>query len=462
MSAVHHDEATRSPLATFETFIGEPDAEMANARLAATEASHWIFVRNGSAAPDVESILSRVVAELPDATLLYGDSHDPGRLRKFAPRPVHSPLRLRQQDYLGPVIALRVESLRELGGFRDDADGVQVLDLALRLHASRIVRVPAVLGTGAPIALPEEPDAAARASEAVRRHLADLGIAAAVSATERGRRTVTYPIDGTPLVSIVIPTRGGSGVVAGHERVFVVEAVRGIVERSTYPNIEFVVVADDATPQHVIDELEEVAGARLRLVRWSAAFNFSAKMNHGALVAAGEYLLLLNDDIELVSADWIEQMLGLAEQPGVGMVGALLYFEDGTLQHAGHLYEGGAAGHIGLGAVPGVPAVLDTYDVDREVSGVTAACALIRAETFRAVGGFSMQFPGNYNDVDLCFKVRRLGLSIVCSSRAHLYHFESRTRDARIAPSELEAIHARWFDRMQVDSYWRDPRDRGF
>jgi GT2 family glycosyltransferase len=462
VSAVHRGEAVGSPSATFEMFLGEPDAELANARLDATEASHWIFVRNGSAAPDVESILGRVVAELPDAGLIYGDSHDPGRLRKFAPRPVHSPLRLRQQDYLGPVVAVRVESLRELGGFRDDADGTQVLDIALRLHESLIARVPVVLGIGAPIALPEEPGVAIRASEAVRRHLAELGVDAVVSATERGRRTVTYPLNGTPLVSIVIPTRGGSGVVAGHERVFVLEAVRGIVERSTYPNIEFVIVADDATPQRVIDELEEVAGARLRLVRWSSAFNFSAKMNRGALVAAGEYLLLLNDDVELVSPDWIEQLLGIAQQPGVGMVGALLYFEDGTLQHAGHLYEGGAAGHIGFGAIPGVPAVLDTYDVDREVSGVTAACALIAAKTFREVGGFSLEFPGNYNDVDLCFKLRRRGLSIVCSSRAHLYHFESRTRDARIAPSELAAIHARWFDRMQVDSYWRDPRDRGF
>jgi O-antigen biosynthesis protein len=463
VSTVHHeDAATRSPIATFETFVGEPDAEVANARLATTEASHWIFIRDGSAVRDVESILARVVAELPDAAIIYGDSHDPGRLRKFAPRPVHSPLRLRQQDYLGPVVALRVESLRELGGFRADADGAQVLDLALRLHESLLARVPAVLGIGAPIALPEQPDAAERASEVVRRHLAELGITATVSATEHGRRTVTYPIADTPLVSIVIPTRGGSGVVAGRDRAFVVEAVRGILERSTYPNIEFVVVADDATPQHVIDELEHIAGTALRLVRWSSAFNFSAKMNRGALVAAGEYLLLLNDDIELVSADWIEQMLGLAEQPGIGMVGALLYFEDGTLQHAGHLYEGGAAGHIGFGAIPGVPAVLDTFEVDREVSGVTAACALIRTETFRAVGGFSLQFPGNYNDVDLCFKVRGLGLSIVCASRAHLYHFESRTRDARIAPSELQAIHTRWFDKMQVDAYWRDPRDRGF
>ena len=252
MSAVHHREATGSPIATFETFLGEPDADAANARLATTEASHWIFVRNGSAAPDVESVLARVVAELPDAALIYGDSHNPGRLRKFAPRPVHSPLRLRQQDYLGPVVALRVESLRGLGGFRDDADGTQVLDIALRLHESLIARVPVVLGIGAPIALPE-PEAAARASEAVRRHLAELGIDAEVSATEHGRRTVTYPVDGTPLVSIVIPTRGGSGVVAGHERVFVVEAIRGIIERSTYPNIEFVVVADDATPQHVLE-----------------------------------------------------------------------------------------------------------------------------------------------------------------------------------------------------------------
>ncbi|PWC04786.1 hypothetical protein DCE94_00015 [Agromyces badenianii] len=441
---------------------GEPTASAANKRLAETEATHWLIVRDGSMAPAATSAITRALGELADATLVYGDSFDHGRLRPFAPRPVFSPLRLRQHDYLGPVVALSVAAVRDIGGFRDDADGTQILDLALRLDPATIVRIPVTLGTGAPIAVPADEAAAERATSLVRSHLAEIGVEAEVSETVAGRREVRYPVAGSPLVSIVIPTRGGSGVVAGRERTFVVEAVRGIIQRSTYPNLEFVVVADDATPQHVVDELEALAGERLRLVRWAAPFNFSAKMNRGALAATGEYLLLLNDDIELVTHDWVEQMLGLAQQPGVGMVGALLYFEDGTLQHAGHLYESGAAGHIGFGAVPGRPAVLDSYAVDREVSGVTAACSLIASQTFRAVGGFSSHFPGNYNDVDLCFKIRGSGLSIVCSSRAHLYHFESRTRDARIAPSELQAIHSRWFDRMQVDAYWRDPRNRGY
>ena len=101
--------------------------------------------------------------------------------------------------------------------------------------------------------------------------------------------------------------------------------------------------------------------------------------------------------------------------------------------------------------MPGAVAPLDEIAVTREVSGVTAACALIRRDDFVAVGGFSPEFPGNYNDVDLCLKLRRTGASIVCSSEARLYHFESKTRDARVLPRELETLHARWFDEMQHD-----------
>ncbi len=243
----------------------------------------------------------------------------------------------------------------------------------------------------------------------------------------------------------------------GESRVFVTEAVRSIVELSSYTNYEVVVVADDPTPQSVITELETLLGERLRLVRWSAPFNFSEKMNLGAALATGDRLLMLNDDVELATPDWLNSMVGLASRDGVGAVGALLFFEDLTLQHAGHLYRGGA-GHVGFGR-PFTPKDPNTiYHLDREVSGVTGACLLLPAELFWRVGGFSADFPGNYNDVDLCLKIRSLGLCIVCSGSARLFHFESKSRDATVRPEDLRQLQRRWSAEMTTDPFARDPR----
>jgi GT2 family glycosyltransferase len=266
---------------------------------------------------------------------------------------------------------------------------------------------------------------------------------------------VRYEIVGDPLVSVVIPTRGGSAHIAGTDRVLVVEAIRGIVERSTYRNLEFVVVADAETPDEVIAALEELCGDRLRLVLWDAPFNFSAKMNRGAVVARGDYLLLLNDDVEIVTDDWIETMLGLAQQDGVGMVGAQLYFEDSTVQHAGQVYTGGVAGHAAFGWAGGRDDSIRSMTTDHEVSGVTAACALISRDLYFEVGGFTLALPGNYNDVDLNMKVRATGRTAVFTPWARLYHFESKTRDPRILESDLSTLQGRWSRRMQAELYSR-------
>ncbi|MBC7403263.1 MAG: glycosyltransferase [Microbacteriaceae bacterium] len=285
------------------------------------------------------------------------------------------------------------------------------------------------------------------------RYLDGLGVRNSIE-SENGSLRIRYPVDGEPLVSVIIPTRGSTALIRGRPNVLVVDAVRGIVERSTYRAFELVIVADDATPQKVIDELILIAGDRLRLVRWSEAFNFSAKMNRGALFARGEYLILLNDDVELLSPDWIETMLGLTQQPDVGLVGTLLFFEDGTVQHGGHLYSASWAGHIALGWQASRDDGIGSMRVDREVSGVTAACAMIRADTFWEVGGFSRDFAGNYNDVDLSLKVAAIGRRNIWTPHASLIHFESKTRVAAVLPGELETLRARWGTRLLSDPYW--------
>jgi GT2 family glycosyltransferase len=331
-----------------------------------------------------------------------------------------------------------------------------VLDLALRaLRAGEVIELlPEVLATEdlAPGDFAGTSDAQHRV---VVDELAARGIPAEVEDVEPFLRRVRFAIPDEPLVSVVIPTRGSSAAIAGEERVLVVEAVRGVIERSTYRNVEVVVVADAETPVAVIEELERICGDRLRLVAWNAPFNFSGKMNRGAAAARGEYLLLLNDDVEIVAADWIEAMLGLAQLPEVGIVGAQLYFEDSTLQHSGQVYTGGVAGHAAFGWEGGRDDVIRSLAVDHEVSGVTAACALLRRDLFLEVGGFSLAFPGNYNDVDLNMKIRATGRSAVFSPWARLYHFESKTRDPKILDTDISTLQARWARRMQIELYSR-------
>ncbi|MBK4346418.1 glycosyltransferase family 2 protein [Lacisediminihabitans changchengi] len=368
--------------------------------------------------------VAAVLARFP-SQLLYGDSREGGAVLR---RPVFSPLRLREQDYLGP---LRVYSRTVFG-----TDPSLLTD---------VVHVPRVLSS-APhrVAVPR--------GDEVQSHWPE----AEVTRRGDGSRRVRYPVQGEPLVSIIIPTRGSSAVIRGTERVLVVDAVRAIVERSTYRSFEIVIVADDETPQSVIDDLITVGAGSVRLVRWTDSFNFSAKVNRGAAFASGEYLLLLNDDTDPISEDWIGTMLGLAQQPGVGMVGSLLLFEDGTVQHGGHLYRDSWAGHIAWGWPMDRDDALGSMRVTREVSGVTAACALISAELFWSIGGLSSVFAGNYNDVDLSLKVRAAGRSIVWTPDARLYHFESKTREAAVAPSELAALRQRWGTRLLIDPYWSE------
>lgn len=435
--------------------VSEPvDARSGNALLASATTPYLVFLRGGGRlTAGGAAALDEALGREDPGDLVFGDSRTSSALRFRAP--AFSPFRLRSEDYLGPVVAISVRALREGGGFSAHADGAQILDVALRTHVERARRLRIVLGWGAGVDA-REGAPAERAAEVVQRALADLGVDADVQPTRFGRRRVSYAARPVSGISVVIPTRGGSGSIAGAERTFVVEAVRGLLERSTMPELEIVVVADDATPQRVIDELEAVAGDRLKLVRWSDEFNFSAKMNRGASAATGEYLLLLNDDVDLVEPASIESMLSIAQQPGVGMVGALLYFEDGSIQHLGHLYQGGGAGHVGFEITPGALAPIETLAITREVSGVTAACAIISRALFREVGGFSLEFPGNYNDVDLCMKVRTLGETILCTGDATFYHFESKTRDARILDREIDGLQARWGALVQRDRYSRE------
>jgi GT2 family glycosyltransferase len=256
----------------------------------------------------------------------------------------------------------------------------------------------------------------------------------------------------TPTVSVIIPSIGSAGVVRGVERVFVVEAVRSVLVTAGVP-VEVLVVAGREMPATVIDALLTLgADGSVRIVGYDAEFNFSATVNLGAAHARGEHLLLLNDDTEVISPDWLLRMLDAAAGERVGAVGARLLFEDGTLQHAGHTYRT-SLDHVGFG-LPGDSAGRHgLLAVRRPVAGVTAACMLTPARVFDEAGGFTTLLPGNYNDVDYCMKLRYLGYDVVYEPEAVLHHFESRSRVAGVHPDEIALIQRRWLTHVIDDPY---------
>jgi len=415
--------------------------------------------------PTALAAVAAAVDAHPDTDYLYSDEDhitlEGYRVDPFY-KPDWSPERLRSQNYCCHLSVLRRSLVDEVGRFRPGFDGSQDYDLVLRVteRARHIHHIHQTLYhwrriatsvSGNPSAKPYAYDAGRRA---IQEHCDRMGIDAVVESQEPlGTYRVRRKVLGDPLVSIIIPTCGSRGRVWGVERNYVVGAVQSILDHASYRNVEFVIVADDTTPPPVIAALERVAGERLRLVWYDRPFNFSEKINLGRVHSRGDYLLVLNDDIEVISPDFIEVMVGLAQDPEVGTVGAKLLFSDGTLQHAGHVYNGDPY-HIFFkfhGTEVGPSSMLK---IQRECIGVTAACLMIRPEVFDAVGGLSAEFHSNFNDVDFALKIIRSGYRTVWSPYAELYHFESVSRDPTVTQSEYDLLRRRWDHALEIDPYY--------
>ncbi len=378
-------------------------------------------------------------------------------------KPDWSPERLRNQMYTCHLSAFRRSVVEEVGGFREGFDGSQDWDLVLRVteRGGEVVHVPEVLyhwrvvPTSVLAGDHVKPYAYEAARRALEDHVVRTGIDAdVVEQDRRGYFHLRRRHRAHPLVSIVIPTKGSHGTVWGIDRIMVVEAVRSIIERSTWPALEFVIVFDQATPAEVVEEVEELAGGRMVPVWWDRPFDFAEISNLGASVARGEYLVFLNDDVEVIDGDWIEVLVGFVREPDVGAAGLRLLFEDGRVQHAGHVLLGGSPGHLMFGQSPDSDKNRLALSIDRETSGVTAACLAIRRSVFAEVGGFSPLFPNNYNDVDLCLKLRSVGYRNIVSAQASLHHFESTSRDPTVAPAELQRLRGRWLVELGADPYY--------
>jgi GT2 family glycosyltransferase len=356
----------------------------------------------------------------------------------------------------------RTSLVRELGAFRSEMNGAQDYDLALRFatHTTRVIHVPRVLyhwrtHSHSTARSGEVKDYAYPAAQrALRDHLRRLSFDGEVLPGPRyGFHRIRFAIRGEPRVSVIIPSAARVVNKNGRPIDLLRECVESILDKSTWRNLEIIVVDNGDLRQDLKTWLEP----RVRMVTYTdTQFNLARKINEGARHATGEHLLLLNDDITVIAADWVENMLQYSQQPEIGAVGAKLLFPDGRIQHAGVILLDAGPGHAYYNHPNEEIGYFLSAVVARNYLAVTGACLMTRLAVFWEAGGFSEDFPLNYNDVDFCLKLHTRGYRIVYVPEATLYHHESLSKEGpgSLRPGELERFKAKWTKHYSVDPYY--------
>ena len=441
-------------------------AEATNSALAmATGEFVCLMDHDDTIAPNALYEFAVKLNENSELDFIYSDedkiSFD-GTLR-FDPhfKPDWSPEYLECCMYTAHFACYRTEIVNKIGGFRQEYNGAQDYDFMLRFseHVNKVAHVPKMLyhwraipGSTATSMDNKDyvVDAAIRALKDYIARTGKLGLVK--SSFYKGCFQTRYHVKGSPKVSIVIPSAGRNNIVRGKETDLLANCIATVMKKSTYKNIEIIVVDNNDLRQ---ETLAALAIYPVKFTHYTnPVFNIATKMNLGAQQATGEFLLFLNDDIEVISEDWIEAMLSVAQRPGVGVVGARLYFENDTLQHVGVTFCNGLPDHIRRGFPGDDPGYFFSSEGQRNYLAVTGACMLLRRDLFQEVSGFEEAFAINYNDIDLCLKIWQLGCRNVYTGQAKLYHFESLNRKREVAVLEQELFLKRWGEKVAVDPYY--------
>lgn len=404
-----------------------------------------------------------------DADFIYSDEDktDESKTEYFDPhfKPNWSPDTFTSYNYICHFTAFSKKLMDEVGMFNPEFDGSQDYDLFLRLteKANRIIHIPKILyhwrvhkestagGIGAKTYCMDA------AKHALNTHLERIGIEGeAVDGLFLGSYKIQYKIQGNPKVSIIIPNKDEVDILR--------KCINSIIEKSTYKNYEIIVVENNSTEEEIFQYYEEIkAEGNIKVITWEKEFNYSAINNFGVKEADGEFLLLLNNDVEVISENWIEEMLMHAQRKDVGIVGAKLYFPDNIVQHAGIILGlGGVAGHSHKGAHRDEIGYIGRLKIVQNLSAVTAACLMVRKEIYDEVDGLDENIRVAFNDVDFCMKVSKMGYLVVFTPYSELYHYESKSRGDEDTPEKMKRFNSeikRFYDKWGIwikDPYYNE------
>ena len=342
---------------------------------------------------------------------------------------------LRGNNYICHFSAFSRELLDEAGLFRSEYDGSQDHDMILRLttKAEKVCHVPKALyyWRSHKASVAQDINAKTYAIDAAKRAVHDhiqavYGMDAKVEST-RAFPTIfriRYPILEKPLISIVIPNKDHMEDLS--------RCVESIVNKSTYPNYEIIVVENNSETKEIFDYYKALEhNERIRIVKYEGDFNYSRINNFGVSFANGKYVLLLNNDMKIITREWMEELLMYAQRPDVAAVGGKLYYADNSIQHAGIVIGLGAhraAGHTHYKDDKMHLGYMGRLCYAQDVTAVTGACLLVKKDQYDEVGGLDETFSVAFNDVDFCLKLRKAGYLNVFTPFCELFHYESKTR----------------------------------
>jgi len=418
-------------------------------------------------APAALYLVAGEINQHPAAKMFYSDEDKLdtiGRRGNAHFKPDWNPTLFLAQNFFSHLGVFKSELIKKVG-FRAGFEGSQDYDLVLRcveqIAPNEIRHIPRVLyhwrmsEKSAALNFNAKPHARAAAIRAVTQHLERRGIAAEVTSSgdEDFRRIRFLLPNDKPRVSILIPTR---------DRLELLQAcVESILEKTTYPNYELVLIDNDSRERESLGFLARVvADRRVRVLRFAGEFNFGQLNNFGVAQLTSEFVALLNNDLVVLTPDWLEEMISQAQQPQVGAVGARLLYPDDRIQHAGVILGGGG---VAAHAHKGLPRTNHGYFsraiLTQELSAVTAACMVVRREGYLAVGGFEEEhLKVAFNDVDFCLRLRARGYRVIYTPYAEFYHHESSSRGLEDTvrknqrfEAEIAFMHEKWGDLLEHD-----------
>lgn len=426
--------------------INQGISDAANSALKIAKSEYIFFMDQEDILwPHAISSFQKALNEDNSLDLIYADEdkYDATSGRRIDPhfKPEWSPHLLHSYNYIGHPLVVRKKLVEQLGGLRKLYDGSQDHDLLLRLSdlQLKVKRLPDVLYSHRiPIGYTSD-------QKETKTEVVDTGCLAIKESFRRKgysakvthcSDTNTYDfrigIKKHDRISIIIPTKNNGEILK--------RCLDSIQNKSSYSNYEVIVIDNGSTEELTLTYLDWLKSQKnFKVLKYPDQFNYPLINNFGAANASGQHLVFLNDDTEVITPNWLEVLLEYSQMPDVGAVGALLVFPNGLIQHAGIVVGmRGSASHAYYKCDANSPGYFNLIYCVRDVSAVTAACLMIKAETFTKAGGFNPAFRVGLNDVDLCLRLLKMGLYNVYTPHARLVHYESLTRGEYIEEKEIE------------------------
>lgn len=374
------------------------------------------------------------------------------------------------ENYICHFLVVRKTLIDQIGMLNKEFDGAQDYDFVLRcvetVGVDNVYHIPKALYHWRKHAqsTASNPESKLYAFEAGKRAIQAYydrnGIDAEVEmGSILGFYRTKYALKDEPLISILIPNKDHIDDLN--------RCITSIENKSTYKNYEFIIIENNSESQETFEFYDELQSnhKNVKVVYWDGEFNYSAINNYGAKYANGEYVLLLNNDTEIINPDCLKELVSVCQRKDVGCVGARLLYDDDTIQHAGVIVGlGGVAGHCFVGEPKNSGGYYNRILCLQDYSAVTAACMMVKTAVFKKVHGLSEELKVAFNDVDLCLKIRELGYLVVYNPYAELYHFESKSRGLENTPEKVERFNkevdtfkARWKDFLKKGDPYYNP-----